>query len=311
MIRPVRTLQSGVRMLVTEGPRRAVREGAIYLRKTALRGTHAVTGRQNQGTPIFDAEWDLLVLLDACRLDAMREVANEYSFIESVGSFTSLGSHSREWMRRNFVDRSPEELAETAYVTGNPFSERLLSTDDWFALEEVWKSQWDDREGTIHPRPITDRAIELARQRDPPKMIVHYMQPHAPFVGFEHSGRQDPSTWDDLHFTKTAWDKVRDGELEFEAAWEAYVDNLRYVLDSVELLLENVDAETVAISADHGECIGEYGVYGHPDRIALDPLREVPWVMTTATDAKTHEPAEYTDTDTVSRERKLEALGYR
>lgn len=306
-----RTIRSGTRLLATEGPRRTLREGKIYLRKALLRGAHRLTGKRKRGTSVFEPEWDLLIVLDACRFDAMAEVADEYSFIESVGSFTSLGSHSREWMRRNFVDRSSEHKAETAYVTGNPFSEHLLSADDWFALEEVWKSQWDDAEGTIRPQPITDRAIELARTRDPPKMILHYMQPHAPFIGFEHSERQDPATWNDLHLTRTAWDKVRDGDLDLDVAWEAYIDNLRCVLDSIELLLENVDAERVVISADHGECIGEFGVYGHPDQIALDPLREVPWVVTSATDDETYTPEPRSDSDGVPRAEKLEALGYR
>lgn len=310
VMRPLRTLQSGLRLLTAEGPRRMYREGLIFLRKTALRGLHTITGRRTRGTPVFEPDWDLLILLDACRFDAMCEVADEYPFIESVTSFTSLGSHSREWMRRNFVDRSPEEMSQTAYITGNPFSEQLLSADDWFALEEVWKSRWDEQEGTIHPQPITDRVIELARERNPPKIIVHYMQPHPPFIGFAPSNRQDPTTWDDLHLDKTAWDQVRDGDLDRDVAWNAYVDNLRCVLDSIGLLLDNVHAETVAISADHGECVGEYGVYGHPDRIALDPLREVPWVWTTAKDAETYTPETTRKDDEVSRDEKLSALGY-
>jgi hypothetical protein len=37
--------------------------------------------------------------------------------------------------------------------------------------------------------------------------------------------------------------------------WEAYLDNLRYVLDNIEELLQNVDGKVV-ISADHGELFG-------------------------------------------------------
>lgn len=314
MGRHLRALHSAAELLLTEGPRRTIREGRIYARKSAFRTAHSLLRYQNRGTPIFEPDWDLFIVLDACRLDAMNEVADEYSFIDSVGSFTSLGSHSKEWMRRNFVDRSPESMANTAHVTGNPFSEHLLTSDDWIALEEVWKSHWDRAAGTIHPQPITDRAISVARERSPSKMIVHYMQPHAPFVGLENSGRQQPESWDGLHLEKTAWDRVRDGDCDLETAWNAYLDNLRYVLDSVELLLENVDADRVVISADHGECIGEYGIYGHPDRIALDPLREVPWVRTSATDTGSYTPgtrAGDATTDSVSREEKLEALGYR
>ncbi|PSP48877.1 hypothetical protein BRC67_12005, partial [Halobacteriales archaeon QH_3_68_24] len=45
---------------------------------------------------------------------------------------------------------------------------------------------------------------------------------------------------------------------------EAYLDNLRIVLDEVAVLLENIDADTVAITTDHGEAFGERNFYRHP-----------------------------------------------
>jgi glucan phosphoethanolaminetransferase (alkaline phosphatase superfamily) len=62
------------------------------------------------------------------------------------------------------------------------------------------------------------------------------------------------------------------------------------VLDDVELLLENLDAETVVISSDHGNAIGEWGLYGHPTHVPLSCLVDVPWYRTTAEDIRTHEP---------------------
>jgi len=38
------------------------------------------------GTNIYERDWDALVVLDACRVDILREVADEYEFIDEVDS---------------------------------------------------------------------------------------------------------------------------------------------------------------------------------------------------------------------------------
>lgn len=83
------------------------------------------------------------------------------------------------------------------------------------------------------------------------------------------------------------------------------------MLESVELLLENIDAERAIITADHGNAFGEWGYYRHPEGCPIPAVRNVPWIVTSARDQKTHEPEEY-DTDEVVLDVKehLEALGY-
>ncbi|HET7325005.1 MAG TPA: hypothetical protein VFJ06_11800 [Halococcus sp.] len=244
----------------------------------------------NPGTSIYEREWDVLVILDACRADLMEEVADEHPFVGMVGRFESLGSNSRHWMRHNFTAGPADETARAAYVTGNPFSRDLDPT--MFAyLDEVWRYGWDDDLHTIPARPITDRAIDTWRQRDEhgaERMIVHYMQPHGPFVTEpelgsygrpEDFGEGFGDLWNQAGYT-----------IPRERVWRAYRDNLRYVLDDVSLLLENLDAERVAISADHGNAFGEFGIWGHPPGLLLPCIRQVPWVETSATDEGTHEP---------------------
>jgi hypothetical protein len=102
------------------------------------------------------------------------------------------------------------------------------------------------------------------------------------------------------------------GDLTRDEAWAGYLDHLRAGLDDVALLLENLDADRVAITADHGECFGEWGLYGHHLSTPVPELLRVPWVETTATDTGTYDPDidfEHVDTET-SVEEKLSALGY-
>jgi len=86
---------------------------------------------------------------------------------------------------------------------------------------------------------------------------------------------------------------------------------LQWVLDDVKLLLENIDAKRVVISADHGEAFGEFGVYRHHAGSLHPKIRWVPWVETTANDNGTYEPGFDSDkADTRSVDEALKALGY-
>lgn len=264
----------------------------------------------NYGTPIYDENWDLLVILDACRHDLMDEVVDEYDWMIKNEEFVSVGSSSPEWMEKNFTREYAAEMASTAYVTGNVFSEEYLDPDDFLVLDEVWKYEWDDEIGIIHPEPLTDRAIQVGREYSPDRMIVHYMQPHTPYL-------QNPFgkgvVLDEVGENRNVpFDLLRRGKLSKERHWELYRENLRTVLDVVETLLENVDAEDVVITADHGNLFGEFGLYGHPRDVPLKTLKTVPWVRTTAEDTGEYDPnvSKPEPRDEHSVDRKLRDLGY-
>ena len=77
------------------------------------------------------------------------------------------------------------------------------------------------------------------------------------------------------------------------------------------MLLENVDAEEVAITADHGNAFGEYTIYGHPEGMLLPCIKQVPWVMISATDQGTYAPTgEYESDKITDIDDHLEELGY-
>lgn len=261
------------------------------------------------GIPIYEREWEVLIILDACRADLMDEVADEYPFLEKYRTHDSLGSNSGQWMARNFTDEYAEEMRETAVVTGNPHSDTYLDEEDFAMLDEVWRYAWEDKDELFKPHFITDRAISIKRHFQPERMIVHYMQPHHPFIphfdGFET----------DLHETwLNEWRDIRVGHISKEEKWRQYRDNLLYVLDYVELLLDSIDADPVVVSSDHGEAVGEWGIYGHYG-IPLRVLRQVPWIETVAEDTGEYDPEfvpETTDVADSTRdvEDQLEKLGY-
>jgi arylsulfatase A-like enzyme len=107
------------------------------------------------------------------------------------------------------------------------------------------------------------------------------------------------------------WPALRRGEADYETVWEHYLDNLRYALDEVRVLLENLDAETVVITADHGEAFGDFGAHGHPDGLLLPQIKRVPWFETTAVDRGWRQPTlDRSDAPETEVEEHLADLGY-
>lgn len=264
----------------------------------------------SRGMNVYEREWDTLVILDACRVDLMREVVGEYQFIEAVDSFESVGSMSEEWMRKTFTTEYKSEMARTAYVTANVFSEEVLEEAMFQTLDEVWQYAWDDGTGTIPPRPVTDRAVDVARNEDHERLIVHYMQPHHPFVGDERIETVEADPFG-RGSGRTAVDALRRGELSHDVFWAAYRSNLETVIDEVSILLDNHDAERVAITSDHGDALGEWGIYDHPAGCLHPVVKNVPWVETTATDTGEYEPdVETGDPSETDVESRLRSLGY-
>ncbi|WP_178917804.1 hypothetical protein [Natronomonas gomsonensis] len=298
-------------------------------------GWQAVTSRHPLGTNVYDAEWDVLIVLDACRVDALREVADEYDFLGDIDSIWSVGSNSQEWYLNTFTGQYAEAIAKTALITSNPNAEAVLKHGDtdpripipfsWTDWSHVSEEAFAHIEYTRqHERPfddlgddaptfdaiqdpnyITDRAIAAGRN-DYEKIIVHYFQPHRPFVDGLIRQNQPLSVTEESPYRA-----VQAGEITKSDLWAAYLDNLRLALGSIEILLENIDAEDVIITSDHGELLGEFGQYGHFFGLPHPDLKRVPWVRTSANDQRTRNPKSNPSIrEDVDVTEQLESLGY-
>ncbi len=260
------------------------------------------------GTNVYSRDWELLVVLDTCRTDALQTVADEYEFLPTeIPTTLSVGSKTKEWMENTFTPQWRDETKQTAYITFNPNSRQKLDSD-WFSrLEEVWRTDWNEELGGVQPRAVTDRTITADRESDPERLIAHYKQPHAPYADFDAIDPTNPME----ERTYGVFHALENNTVDVDAAWEAYLDELRRGLDDVAVLLSAVDADRVAITADHGECFGDWGIYGHPGGVPVPELIRVPWVVTTAERTADYDPTDSGRTDDQSVTEKLEALGYK
>lgn len=284
------------------------------------------------GRNIFSEEWDLLVILDTCRPDAFHECVEEFDGSASeIEVCWSTGSATPEWLASTFSTRYSDVLKETTVVTSNPWYDRILG--EGFRPEERWGAAWAPCDWNTAPieslksvirayeyetrdvdqdQPkapagvVTDLAIKASRSGTE-RLIVHYIEPHAPYNTPARQEGRDLYSWE-----KEPWKFLREGGKK-SRVWDAYLTELEYGLHELNSLLRNVSAENAVITSDHGEAFGEWGMYGHMVGRPIPALRRVPWIKTSAEDTGTRTPeVEYSDQeankDVTDR---LKALGYR
>lgn len=265
------------------------------------------------GEPIWNREWDILCVLDACRWDAFKRRYGDVGWIRSAEPTISVGSASPEWLDETFAPAYRATLAETAYVTGNPYSADHGCLDALAHLDEVWRDSWDEETGTILPGPLTARAVEHYRAERPDRLVVHYMQPHWPYVPDPVMYGFDPTHVTEAGSTENPFDRQNRGDLDRDDHFERYLANLEFVVEHLrETLLQAVDADTVVLTADHATLFGDYGLYKHPANMPMRGIRRVPWAETSATNDGSYTPdtADIGDGVETSRDQQLRDLGY-
>jgi len=308
--------------------RPVARNVSSYTKRLAEAVLLGASSRRPLGTNVFSRDWDLLVVLDACRYDALSRVAREVDVLDDVEAAYSVGSSTREWAANTFTDAYREEIQRTAVVCGNGRVTQTLDSRDAMETEFAERfTAWDTveldeflvfdsvpdyappepRSGILLPRVVTDRAIDVARNHDADRLLVHYIPPHNPYRA--NALRENRELAD---YEYRPFDYLRDGG-DRSVVWNAYLDELRWVLEDVDLLLANVDADTAVVTADHGELFGHLGLYSHPTGVPIPRLRHVPWAETSATDTGSYDPhydkpgEARVDADTAAQ---LEHLGY-
>ncbi|MBW3018813.1 LTA synthase family protein [Candidatus Woesearchaeota archaeon] len=254
-----------------------IRKGDPHLLKRVLRAGYENTLRayfKIRGGPKFkvtDEQWDYLILLDACRYD---EYCRNNTIKEgTLQSRLSSASDTEEWLMKNFNE--PQDMI---YVSANPKIMRAKGIKNkFFRVEHVWDYGWNTELDTVHPDKVSDAAIRLAKKYPNKKMIIHYLQPHVPYIG--ETKITFPQTVQNRSKCMSVFeinDKVMFEKYDINKIKQAYRDNLRLVMESVKKMLPRLHGKIV-ITADHGEAFGEKRLYFHPRGIYTKELTTVPW----------------------------------
>ncbi|MFB6195792.1 MAG: hypothetical protein ABEI80_06450 [Haloplanus sp.] len=278
------------------------------------------------GVEVADRDWDNLLILDACRTDMFESVVDTAQF-DAYDSVRSQGSSSADWISANFAGR---ELGDIVYITANPWVAQEAPSS-FHKLIDVWSEEQSgsvefDGEGlaqrdlstspsaTVTAQRLNEAAIRAAEEYPNKRYIVHYFQPHAPCIGKPDGAvKSDAEMNLLLHPGKPLWR----GDVEREAVWEAYEDNLAYVVHHAIQLAKSLGGKSV-FTADHGELFGDWlwpfpmRGYAHPQNLHHPALVTVPWAETTVGSRRHVRSGDVTASETPSEDvsEQLEKLGY-
>jgi hypothetical protein len=240
--------------------------------------------------------------------------------LDQLESRISLGSTSEEFLEKNF---SSGVFEDTVYVNTNPYVPRTGLNQGTFHAVINLLDKWDSVNHTILPITVVDSAIDIHNRFPDKRLIIHFMQPHYPFIGKDRFGERGwlPDSAGDIE-GKTVWDLLREKSdpETLTQVWKAYQGNLELAINAVEDLLTAIDGQSV-ITSDHGNLLGERlgpiptkQMFGHPLGVYHPSLVKVPWYVIPGDSRRkiTNDPPVGMDTasERLTKSR-LKALGYK
>jgi len=216
-----------------------------------------------QPVRINESDWRMLVILDSCRYDALNQFLGGVELVISP-AYDTLG-----WLEEVFQAYQP-----IIYLTASPTVSLYCKGKKVFKrVVEVWKFGWNNKLNTVHPKTVRVIAESYLKKYESERFIVHFMQPHLPYIG---EVRLPYKSGSPLTYRRVEAD-LKAGKLSLIRLVNAYLSNLNLALNEALHLARKVKGEIV-ITSDHGEMLGEDGMFGHVPPVC-EKLLEVPWVV--------------------------------
>jgi len=235
---------------------------------------------------LFNEDWDICIILDACRYDTFKQENTIKGELEPRRSPNSCTQH---WVRDAFPN-SPQQ--DIVYLSANPYiSNKTLKSlgkpiPYFYAIFNIWDLGWDKTLATVSPDDVNYEVFKHIGNYNNKRYIIHYMQPHYPFIGSKY---HDGTGWGIVNHAvpvstepppNTIWTKLEKGEISAKEVKGYYTDNLKFVLSYVKKVVNKYHrSRKIVITSDHGECFGEYGLSNHPCDQTVDELTVVPWFV--------------------------------
>ena len=265
---------------------------------------------ENSLSTVMDEDWDILIVLDACRYDIFKDNYRDFLHGELEKRF-SPSVDTPTWLKSTFT----EYYKDIIYISGNPYINSknidlskvgFNGLEHFYKIVDVWDFGFSKILRTVHSITMNKSFLEYYTLYPEKRFIVHYIQPHYPYVSvepkyikaqrnmlaktggkrsfdklmrfFPHSVR-----WKTAKLLRNMGVKVRLGveEIYLDKGWEgirnAYIGDLRFVLKFVSHIVEKVKGKIV-VTADHDKRLGEGGWFGHGGKRCKE-IVEIPWLV--------------------------------
>jgi hypothetical protein len=262
---------------------------------------------------IKKTNWDILVILDACRIDAFHNILmmqdNKFSnYLKKTFKHfdyifvNSEVSDTMEWLEYHWNDYHDDIF----YISGNPHvnSHGIGHYDarkHFRKILDAWDTGFSKSTQRIEPMEILKMSNDIIDSyTEFNKFIIHFMQPHSPYIFDKKKltindlidkmpkgsyriynffrmnkiiNRINMKYFKGAALLENQYSKVYDNK----EIINAYNNNLKTLIDPLYNLLTKYKYRNIIITADHGELLGEYGRYGHGGKLVPE-LTNVPFL---------------------------------
>ncbi len=244
-----------------------------------------------QQSLIDKEKWDILIILDACRYDVFKESVFKF-FNGDLLPVVSNGSITLDWFISTWCNS--KHKSRVYYISANPFirKEDPNISKCVHKVVDTWKMFWNKEKMTVSTKSILNFSKIMLRlyskdlEAGRLKLVIHLLQPHAPYIYWPH-------VFDELwrlgapYNITTVYSLHRKNKHVLDILRTSYIASLNYSLKYIAEFIHEVyrlypKKITIVITSDHGELFGEYGLLFHPN-IELPELRIVPWFVVHAT----------------------------
>ena len=276
-----------------------------------------------KSTCLLSEDWDYIIILDACRFDFFNEIYSKY-LGGNARKAVSPATTTMQWLNIVF----PDYYDDVIYISSNPYVNSKVNVSDQYGhsfdgkkhfhkVLDVWDWGWDGKLGTVLPETVNKAFLDVKDKYPGRRFVLHYMQPHEPYVGPVYSKYLDRVAFEKVR--KAGQSRKNRGFLfkarrffvkkyvdsfGVESLWslkkmfrfsnvsqttligmnegmvgvrKAYLENLNLVLEQVKDVVKHMDGN-ILVTGDHGEYLGEKGRFGHGLVERHPAITDVPWL---------------------------------
>ena len=199
---------------------------------------------------------------------------------------TSPARHTTEWIKNTFTNG---EFKDIVYISGNPYiTSKKRKNLDGYHPRRYFKTVvdcWDY--DFVYPSILWNTYKAIPKKHG--RFILHFMQPHSPYVGCSRNqpshkllgrfanatvGRRNVNLLK-RKLTKQDITKIENQDFIIDG----YLNNLMYILESISGFVKESNGKKTIVTSDHGEMLFEDDLFGHGDNLPWrQELVDVPWL---------------------------------
>jgi len=230
----------------------------------------------------------LLIILDACRYDFFMKLAPKF-FKGEVQVAISEGAFLPNWiplLLKSLCKYGSTRIyrATSSWKPHNlKLMDFLVKGEDCLELVELEPNELKFL-GVVSPWEV-NAIVETEGLTK--RTVVWYMQPHFPWLRYPNMSLKLLPEVIVYEFVPATLVKKRINKkgINRNMLTKFYVSNLLLVLEATRALLNTLnerykifDEYKIVITSDHGELLGEYGLFFHSPGYKLPQLIKIPWM---------------------------------